>query len=103
LRIFLLQFCKISAILFFNLFQILDFDRNNLFTHFCFSELLILREKKIRGFFGPLEYQNKIKKFQKIWKKRHLGELLKKGTILHQAPQITLFFTHPVHFTECKL
>ena len=43
--IFLLQFCKFSAILWSNLFRILDFDRNNLFTHFCFSELLILKEK----------------------------------------------------------
>ena len=25
---------------------ILDFDRNNLYSHFCFSELLILREKR---------------------------------------------------------
>ena len=32
--------------------------RNNLCTHFCFSELLILREKKVCGFsFWPLEYQ----------------------------------------------
>ena len=43
--IFLLQFCKFSAILWSNLFRILDFDRNNLFTHFCFSELLNLKEK----------------------------------------------------------
>jgi len=61
--------------------------------HFCFSELLILREKTIHGFsFGPLEYQ---KKFQKIFKRHHTEELHKKGTILHQAPQITLFFYSP--------
>jgi len=29
---------------------------------------------------------------KKILKKCHTGELHKKGTILHQAPQITLFF-----------
>jgi len=27
--------------------------------------------------------------------KHHTGELHKKGTILHQAPQITLFFDSP--------
>jgi len=44
-------------------------------THFCFSERLILREKKIRGFsFGPLEYQKKLQ----IFKKHHAGELHKK-------------------------
>ena len=31
---FLLQFCKSSSILRANLFKILDFDRNNLFSHF---------------------------------------------------------------------
>jgi len=45
--------------------KILDFDRKNFYTHFCFSELLILREIKVCGFyFGPLEYQ-KNKKFSK--------------------------------------
>ena len=43
----------------------LDFDRNNSYTHFCFSELLILREEKVCGFsFGPLKYQ-KIQFFKK--------------------------------------
>jgi len=28
-----------------------DFNSNILYIHFCFSELLILREKKVRGFF----------------------------------------------------
>ena len=40
--------------------QILDFDRNNLLTHFCFSELLILKEKKVRGFFWAIEVPKKI-------------------------------------------
>ena len=44
----------------------LDFDRNNLFTHFCLFKLLILREKRFAVFFGPLEYQ-KITNFQKIF------------------------------------
>ena len=60
---------NISVILWFNLDKILDFDRNTLFLLFYFSELLILREKKIRGFsFGPLEYQKKLQIFKKYWK-----------------------------------
>ena len=35
-------------------FKILEFDRNNIYAYFCFSERLILREKKVCGFFfGP--------------------------------------------------
>ena len=71
-------------------FKILDFDRNSFYKHFCFSELLILREKKVCGFFGgPLKYQ---KKLQILKKKNHTGELHKKDTILYQSPQITLCF-----------
>ena len=67
-------------------------------AHFCFSELLILREKKdSRIFFWAIGVPKKITNFQKILKKHHTGELHKKGTILHQAPQITLFLTHPVY------
>jgi len=49
-------------------------------THFCFSELLILREKKIRGFsYGPLEYQKNYKfskniektPYRRVAQKRH--------------------------------
>ena len=69
-------------------------------AHFCFSELLILREKKIRGFFGPLEYQNKIKKFQKIWKKRHLGELLKKRYNFAPGAANYTFFDSPCIYTK---
>ena len=66
------------------------------YKHFCFSKLLSLRGKKgSRVFFRPLEYQ-KNEKFQRILQKHHAGDLHKKCTILHQAPQITLFFTHPV-------
>jgi len=41
----------------------------------------------------------KIKEFQEILKKHHKEELHKKGTILHQAPQITLFLNHPVYMS----
>ena len=67
LRIFFLQFCEFSVILRFNLYKILDFDSNNLYTHFCFSELLILREKKVRGFF----WAKKFKISKKYWKKSY--------------------------------
>ena len=71
----------------------LDFDRNNLITHFCFSELLILEKKKVRGFFWG--HWSIKKKCQKILKKHHTGELHKKGTILLQASHITLLFDSP--------
>ena len=49
-----------------NFCKILDFDRNNSYTHFCFSELLNLREIKVREFsFMPLEYQEKLQIFKK--------------------------------------
>ena len=47
-------------------------------AHFCFSELLILREKKIRGFFWAIGVPKKITNFQKILKKHHTGELHRK-------------------------
>jgi len=69
-------------------------------AHFCFSELLILREKKIRGiFFGPLEYQKKITNFQKILKKTPYRRVAQK-----KAPQITLFFYSPcIYIYECHV
>ena len=55
--------------------------------------------KKGWGFFiGPLQYQTKIKNFQKIMKKHHTEQLHKKVALLHQAPLISLFLTHPVHY-----
>ena len=53
------------------------------------------RKKDSRIFFWATGVPKKIKNFQKILKKHHTGELHKKGTILHQAPQITLFFDSP--------
>ena len=61
-------------------------------ANFCFSELLILREKKR---FADFRLEIEITNFQKILKRHHTGKLHKKGTILHQAPQITLFFDSP--------
>ena len=88
---FLITILQIYEILWFNLFKILDIDKNNLFTHFCFSKLLILREKKVRRFFlGSLKYQKNIEKTP-------YKRVAQKSTILQQAPQITLFLTHPVY------
>jgi len=56
------------------------------YKHSCFSELLILREKKVRGFsFESLDYQKKYK-FSKHIKNTMQESCTKKGTILHQAP-----------------
>ena len=63
-------------------------------AHFCFSELLILREKKRFADFLLGRWSTK-KNFQKILKRHHTGQWHKKGTILYQALQITLFLTHP--------
>jgi len=45
--------------------QILDFDRNNLITHFCYSELFILREKKVCGFFEAFEVPKELRVLSK--------------------------------------
>ena len=100
LWIFLLQFCKFSAILWCNLFKILDFDRNNLFKHCCFLNFWFWDQKKVAYFFRAIGVPTKIKSFQKILGIDQSGELQKKSWILHQAPQITLFCTHPVFLSQ---
>jgi len=57
-----------------------------------------LREKKVCGFFLGHRSSKKIK----TSKKHHTEELHKKGTILHPAPLITPYFTHPV-LSSCRL
>jgi len=65
---------------------------------FLLSELLILREKKVRGFFfAPLEYQKKLQIFKKYLKNTKQESCAKKGKILHQAAQIKLLFTHNLY------
>ena len=51
LQIFSLLFGEFSVILRFIIYKILEFDRNNAYSHFCFSKILILRENKYRAFF----------------------------------------------------
>ena len=69
LQILYLQFGKFSTILWFNLFKILGFDRKKLFTHVRFSEILLLRELKVRGFFSSHWSTKKILQiFKKYWK-----------------------------------
>ena len=59
-------------------------------------ETTFFKKKKSESF-RRRRFRNtkKIKGFQKILNKHHTGELHKKGTILHQAPLITLFFDSP--------
>ena len=81
-------------------FLILDFDRNNLFTYFCFSELLILREKKIRGFsFGPLKYQKNYKFSKNIEKTPYRRVAQKKVQFCTRRRKSHFFLTHPVQFS----
>ena len=47
----------------------LDFDINNLYTHFAFLNFWFSEKKKVRAFsFRPLEYQKKLKIFKTNWK-----------------------------------
>ena len=45
------HFCEFSVILLFNIYKISEFHRNSKYSHFCFSELLILRVKKVSPIF----------------------------------------------------
>ena len=52
---FLIAILRIFCDSWFNLHKTLDFNRNNLYTKFCFSELLTLRDKKVRVFSKSIE------------------------------------------------
>ena len=81
-----------------NLLKILYFDRTNLFAHFCFSKLLILREKKVRGFFfGAIVVPKKITNFQIILKRTPYRRVAQKRDIFAPGAANQTFFTHPVH------
>ena len=77
-----------------NIFKILEIYRNNIYTHFCFSKLLILREKSFADFFGPLEYQKKIPKNNEKLPYRRVAQ--KRYNFAPDATNHTL--THPVYF-----
>jgi len=54
---------------------------------------MILREKKVRGyFFWAIGVPIKVTNFQKILKKHHTGQFHKKDTILHQACKSHFFY-----------
>ena len=61
---------------------------------FAFMNLWFWEKKDSRIFFWAIGVPNFFTNFQKIWKKHHTVELHKKGTILLQAPLMTLFFWH---------
>jgi len=64
-------------------------------AHFCFSELLILIEKKICGFsFGPLEYQKKLHIFKKYWKDTIQESCLKKVQFCTRRRKSHFFHAH---------
>ena len=61
-------------------------------AHFCFSELFILREKKIRGFsFGSLEYQKNYKFSKNIEKAPYRRVAQKKYSFAPDAANHTFF------------
>ena len=103
MRIFLSQFWEFLWF-FDSIFKkILDFDRNNLYTHFCFSELLILIEKMVCGFsFGPLEYQKKILIFKKYWKTPYRRVAHKRYNFALGAANHT-FFWLTLYFNYCNI
>ena len=80
-------------------FLILDFDRNNLFLFFTFLFLWTFdfeRKKRFADFLlGHWSTKINWQIFKKYWKNTIQESCTKKGTILHQAPQITLFFDSP--------
>ena len=108
LWIFLLQFCKFSAILWCNLFKILDFDRNNLFKHCCFLNFWFWDQKKVAYFFRAIGVPTKIKSFQKILRIDQSGELQKKVEFCTRRHKshffvLTLYFCHKTCFVYLKL
>ena len=68
-------------------------------AHFCFSELLILMEKRFADFL--LGHLSTINQFFKKYRKKPTQESCTKK-VQHQAPQITLFLTHPVLTWEAE-
>ena len=57
---------------------------------FAFLNFWFWEKKGSQIFFNHWNTKKR-KKEKKYWKKHYTGELHKKGTILHQAPQITLW------------
>ena len=96
MRIFLLQVCKFSVIILFNLYKILEHDRYNIYTYLRLSEFLILRKKSSADFCFD-HWSTKAKKNQSTLKKCHTatGEPLQKSTIFNKTPLIALFFDSP--------
>ena len=92
IAIFLLQFCK------FNLYEILNFSEIIYIHIFAFLNFWFWEKKRFADFFLAIGVAKKIK----TSKKHHTEELHKKGTILHPAPLITPYFTHPV-LSSCRL
>ena len=83
--------------LWFNLYKILDLERNNLNTHFCFSELLILREKRFADFLlGHWSNKKNLQIFQNFWKNTIYRIVAQKRYNFSPGAANHTFFTHPV-------
>ena len=81
--------CEFS--LSFDLYKTFAFNKNNLFTYFCFSKLLILRDKRFFGFFVG----HKVKSFQKILKKTPYRRVAQKGYNFAPGAANHIFFDSP--------
>ena len=86
--IFTLQFCEFSVILWSNNYKILKFNRNNIYTHFCYSEILIFKEKKTSLIFSGHKRTPK----KNIEKKTIKERFTNKGKIFHQKSLIKFCF-----------
>jgi len=76
-----------------NIYKILELNRNNVYQHFCFSELLILRERKVSQILFLAKKNSK-----KYWK-IPFRRVAQKSTNLHQTPLTTLFWL--THYYSC--
>ena len=72
------------------------FDRNNLFTHFCFSELLILREKGSRILLGHWSTIKKLQIFKNI-ERTPYRRVAQKLQFCTRRRKSHLFLTQPVY------
>ena len=80
---------KFANFLWFNLYKILFFDRNNSFIHVCLSELFIWEKKKFADFSLG------------IWSTKNINKtpykrVAQKSYIFAQCAANHIFFTHPV-------
>jgi len=90
LWIFTLQFCEFSVILWSNIYNILEFNRNKIYVHnFAILKFWFLKKKSFADFFRAIREE------KKYWKNTVQESCTNKGTILHQKSIIKFFLTYP--------